>query len=409
MNTAVLTALESLSMGQTPPDPAILKRLTVGSEYLLDFLIVEYLEDFIRRGGSKVKFLVGREGSGKTHLLRLLADAAAERDYLTALVDARDIRLNKFQTFYQSVLAGMDVTQLVRRYCAGLVGGLGYPPGEIPADMSFMNWVIARGQVPKLVRTELMKALEELYRNRRLNQYFALAFIYLCQDHLGLQALEPDQHAALVAWLQGNTLPNRAMHRMHIYSRIDKYNARHMLRSLVEVARLAGYAGLFVAVDNLEVVAARGPSGRPLYTRAARDEVYESLRQLIDDIDGLDGVFFVFALRNDLLVDQKAGIKTHEPLYLRLQNEVVGNRLNKFADLLDLDLAGKQFFGAEELAEVAKRINELRAAAGWPPVPLDGQKIHEYAHSSGAVAPIRRLVMAFAAPITAREGDEVGA
>ncbi|MDD2511237.1 MAG: DUF2791 family P-loop domain-containing protein, partial [Syntrophomonas sp.] len=33
---------------------------------------------------------------------------------------------------------------------------------------------------------------------------------------------------------------------------MTKYNARHMLRSLVEICRLAGYKGLIISIDELD-------------------------------------------------------------------------------------------------------------------------------------------------------------
>lgn len=403
LNTTVQT-LEALAGGRTPPDEA-LQEFTVGREHLLDFLVREYLEGFIRDGGGKIKFFVGREGCGKTHHLRYLAAVARERGYLVSFVDARTFRLNKFQSFYQSVLAELDIAELVARYCAVLVEELGYQAEQVPAGTSFLDWATAQGQVPKIVRTQVLKALEGLYRNRRLNHHFALAFIHLCQDHLGLQTLPPEQRAAVTAWLRGENVPGREVHRLHIYSRIDRYNARHMLRSLTEVVRRAGYTGMFVAVDNLDVIAARGPSGRPLYTRAAREEVYESLRQLVDDVEGLENVLICFALHLDLLLDPKVGIESYEPLKLRLQNEIASDRLNKFADLIDLDLAGRQFLGVEELLMLGERINGLRRAVGWPPVVLDRAKVEAWLGASGAVAPVRRVVMTCAAPAGAEDGE----
>jgi predicted AAA+ superfamily ATPase len=45
-----------------------------GIRFLLDFWKKEYLEEFIASGGSKIKFLSGKQGSGKSYALKLLAE-----------------------------------------------------------------------------------------------------------------------------------------------------------------------------------------------------------------------------------------------------------------------------------------------------------------------------------------------
>ena len=63
--------LEDLKSGVPPSNAGLLAGMTQGREDWLDRFQEYYLYNFIRRGhGSKVKVLVGSEGTGKTHLLR---------------------------------------------------------------------------------------------------------------------------------------------------------------------------------------------------------------------------------------------------------------------------------------------------------------------------------------------------
>ncbi len=79
-------------------------------------------------------------------------------------------------------------------------------------------------------------------------------------------------------------------------SKITKYNARHMLRSLVEVCCLAGYKGLVISIDNMEVLVGADNAESIRYTRLKREDAYESIRELIDEIDTLKHTMFVFSL-----------------------------------------------------------------------------------------------------------------
>ena len=50
--------------------------LTCGIEFLTDFWEEKYLREYLRDGGSKIKFVTGREGSGKSHFLKLVTGMA---------------------------------------------------------------------------------------------------------------------------------------------------------------------------------------------------------------------------------------------------------------------------------------------------------------------------------------------
>ena len=45
------------------------EQLLCGVEFLTDFWQEKYFQEYIRDGGSKIKFITGRPGSGKTHFL----------------------------------------------------------------------------------------------------------------------------------------------------------------------------------------------------------------------------------------------------------------------------------------------------------------------------------------------------
>ena len=69
---AAKAAAEYLIKGCPPPDDEALLRASAGISFLTDFLRGQYLEDYIPSGGSKIKFVTGRSGSGKTHFGRLI-------------------------------------------------------------------------------------------------------------------------------------------------------------------------------------------------------------------------------------------------------------------------------------------------------------------------------------------------
>ena len=110
-----------------------------------------------------------------------------------------------------------------------------------------------------------------------------------------------------------------------------------MLRSLIEVLRLSGYAGLAVGVDDLDILVEKSSLEEIRYTKMRREDSYESIRELIDGIDTLSHVMFVFAFDRCLMEDETAGLKSYQALWMRIQNEVESRRFNRFSDIIDMN------------------------------------------------------------------------
>ncbi|MEW6193444.1 MAG: BREX system ATP-binding domain-containing protein [Bacillota bacterium] len=309
---------------------------------LVEFLTGEYLEGYIKAGGSKIKLVMDDDGEGVTRLLRALCDAAAARGYLVGYLHAAAVaKINLFSNLYQAVVRELELPALVADYCRRVVTACGYEAGEVPAETDFVTWACERdGRVPEVLRRTVQERLErDLFRNRFINRSFATVILQLAADLLGARdkKLAGADKEILYAWLRGEEVLLRDMRRFHVFVRVDRYNARLMLRSLVELARLGGRTGLFVAVDGLEVLLAKKETGRPLYSKAARDEFYESVRQLIDGIDALSFLMIMLGFRRELAEDEYKGLHSYEALWLRIQHEVAGSRVNFFRDFLDLD------------------------------------------------------------------------
>lgn len=386
-------ALARLRDGKPPDDIKTLADVTVGlEESICSFWQSCYLEDYIAAGGSKVKFLTGRPGSGKTHTLLLLVEAARRLGYFTVSFDARQVRLNQFNSVYQAVLDSADMDELVAAYCSGVVERLGYQPEQLPAGQDFLSWAVAQGRTPEMLKREIQEKLDTFYHDRKVNHNFAMAFIQLCADHLGARPLDPEQKVSLIEWLKGRAIPARDLRRLQIYTRIDKFNARHMLSSFLYLARQCGRKGICVTVDNLEALLERGPTGRALYGRAARNEVYESLRQLLDDFAGFTGAFFVFSCSTELVHDEKGGFKSYEALWMRIQNEVSGTRPNKFADLFNQDALVKELFTTDACLELQDKLNTLLATG----LGLTKEDFVYLLETVSMESPIRRVITAIA-------------
>ena len=98
-----------LQRGRTPNgNKEILRTLTVGLDKVSSFIRKEYFASYIKEGGSKIKFLMGKKGAGKTHLLALMAMEAEEEGFLSISLDAQSILLSDMTNLYMALYRALS-------------------------------------------------------------------------------------------------------------------------------------------------------------------------------------------------------------------------------------------------------------------------------------------------------------
>lgn len=384
---------ETITSAPLPVTPSDCS-LTCGIRFLSDFWQEKYLQEYIRNGGSKIKFVTGRAGSGKTHFLHLISSIAREENYKTVFFSARDIWMHDFREIYLEIFRQCDIIECLVQVSHYLIQEMGFDFHEIPEGMRFIDYLSQNGMGDALTRREIRSQLKTIFLdNPMLDNNFALACSMLTGSILGYPILEEQNKELLLAWLEGDrTVKLSQLRSLGFYpSRITRYNARHMLRSLAEVIRMGGSPGLFVAIDDLEILISRSSLEPVHYTKMKREDTYESIRQLIDDIDSMKNMMFVYAFDRELIDNENAGLKSYQALWMRIQNEIVGERFNRFCDMVDLDRLAAQEYTPEVIIAISESLANL--PAGVRIAPLDQEKaeaVLRRAHT-GAVG-IPRLI-----------------
>jgi len=368
MTAPLLTEADLTALGEGRPPEAVslLRFLEVPSPGWSEFLRREYLADFIAQGGTKVKLLIGTTGTGKSHLLRLAAGLAREEGYLVAELDAFGTRLFPIDRLYGAVLRSVGLETLVDAYATLALKELGLEPDAVPGRGPYLDQALRAGLGQEMtLRRSFSERVDALLRDPELDATFAGALAQAVGHRLGVFHLSEQEQDALRRWFFAEKVKQSELKSLQIYERPDRYTARDYLRSLAVFGRLAGFRGLTVCIDNMETVAHRSPAtGRQRYTRAQRDEAFEALRQLIDDVDHSAGTLYLLAGRRELLEDEKAGISSYEALRLRLLQEVRSDRFNPYADIVDLDFARQTgYLSAAALTEWLERVRELHPSA----------------------------------------------
>ena len=368
--------------------------LSCGIEFLTDFWEEKYLREYVKNGGSKIKFITGRPGSGKTHFLRLMTSIAAKENYKTVWFSARGIWMHDFKEVYVEILHQSDLLDCLELLGRQVIRDMGFDYSEIPAGMKFFDYLSENGMGDAMNKREIRTLLKQMFLdNPMLDNNFALACSMLTGSILGYPILEDTSRDMLLAWLEGDrTVKLSQLRSLGFYpSRITKFNARHMLRSLAEVIRLSGFSGLFIAVDDLEILISRSSLEPVHYTKMKREDTYESIRQLIDDIDSMRNIMFVYGFDRELMDHENAGLKAYQALWMRIQNEIVGERFNRFADMVDLDLLAAQEYTPDVIIAMSESIAHVKKNVTAVPLDLETAKEIAAQARTGAVG-VPRLI-----------------
>lgn len=364
------------------------RELTCGIDFLTDFWQEKYLQEYIKNGGSKIKFITGRKGSGKSHFLRLMTEIAQKENYKTVRFSAKNIWMHDFREIYIEIFRQCDIMECLEKISLSLIQKMGFDYHEIPEGMRFIDYLSETDQADALTKREIRTQLKHIFlENPMLDNNFALACSMLTGSILGYPVLETQNKNLLLAWLNGDrTIKLSQLRSLDFYpSRITKYNARHMLRSLTEIIHLGGYSGLFIAIDDLEILISRSSLEPVHYTKMKREDTYESIRQLIDDIDSMKNIMFLYGFDRELLDNENAGLKSYQALWMRIQNEIVGERFNRFSDMVDLDRMAAQEYTPDVIVSISRSLAELQKNTPVSPLDLEAAEAVASQAQTGAV------------------------
>ena len=373
---------------------AMQEGMICGISFLTDFWKEKYLQEYIKDGGSKIKFVTGRSGSGKTHFLRVMTSIAGKENYMTVGFSAKDVWMHDFKEIYVEIFQQCDIMKCLKAVSVYLIREMGYDAGDIPEGMKFIDYLSQNGMGDALTKREIRTQLRQFFLDHpMMDNNFALACSMLTGSILGYPVLEEQNQELLLAWLEGDrSIKLSQLRALDFYpSRITRYNARHMLRSLAELIRMGGYAGLFITIDDLEALVSRSSLEAVHYTKMKREDTYESIRQLIDDIDSMKNIMFVYAFDREMIDNENAGLKSYQALWMRIQNEIVGERFNRFTDVVDLDRLAAQEYSPEVIISISESFANVQQDRVISPLDMDGAKEIAAQAKTGALG-IPRLI-----------------
>jgi hypothetical protein len=301
----------------------------------LNVIEPEYFSEFLPAGGAAAKFVIA-EDAAIAHLTHAAEALARHHGMLPVHISAGDVRLHMLQDVFFAMARALPWDSLLQRYVEALFSRNGYPwprPGdvltmpELADEFGIAATLLGRNRDQWLSR--------DLWNDANLAQDFRAAILRLC-----IARLEPEAgtlESPVLQWLQGEKVGLTLLRQYDIAARITRTNARAMLISLCHFVRKAGAKGLVLTLDLRPALRVRSAAeGGLRYSHAAVMDLYEVLREIIDDVEHLPGLFLLGLADQTLLAgDRRRTLDTYKALEMRIWPDVrPGDRQNPLAPLV---------------------------------------------------------------------------
>lgn len=291
--------IQSLRAGAVPRTGQHL--IQVGRSSELEALITDIAR--IAEGGSAFRIVVGEYGSGKTFFLNLVRAVALEKKLVVLNADLNpDRRLHASAGQARSLYAELMRNAATRTKGEGAMGAI-----VEKFVTTALTEAKAKGVGPAEVFHSKLEHLKEM-----VNGYdFAHVIEAYWRGHdQGSEALKSDA----IRWLRGEfSTKTDAKQALGVRTIVDDSNFYDQLKLFARFARLAGYSGLLVCLDELVNL-------YKLASTQARASNYEQiLRILNDSLQGsAEGLGFILGGTPEFVMDTRRGLYSYPALQSRL-------------------------------------------------------------------------------------------
>lgn len=307
------------------------------TERWLHVIEPEYFAQYLPAGGAAAKFVIADDATIR-RLLQAAAALAQRHDMLPVHLSAGEVRLHMLQDVFFGLARVLPWHALLQRYIEDLFTRNGYTWPRPGVALTMPELAQTFGVAPNLLaRSRDQWLSRDLWDDASLAQDFRAATLRMCLERLEPDAATEGLDSPVQQWLRGEKVGLSLLRQYDIAARISRTNARAMLISLCHFVRKAGTKGLLLMLDLRPALRVVSPGEASLrYSHAAVMDLYEVLREIIDDIEHLPGLF-VLVLADQTLVsgDHRRTLDTYKALEMRIWPDVrPGDRQNPLAPMV---------------------------------------------------------------------------
>jgi hypothetical protein len=355
-----LRILSSLRKGAAPAEFA--RELFVGQERWLDAAIVGMTEA-AECNNFDVRFIRAKYGGGKTHLIRCLEQEARSIGWVTsyALLQHGKVELDKFHTLVAEISEKLILPTGERGLSSLLEGALSELAKEVGFDQDGS---------PSMAAYQAARRNMQVFSQRAgLGYQFFLALQVAMEAHLNHDVMHFQQ---VSHWLGGGvdilkvdpsqlqksqgSKPSSASHVK--LKPLGLGDAEALIRVLALLAKKAGFKGLFVAIDEVELIAG-------LRDQRRRNS-FQTLRSMVDhnDVTFIPPATCLFLSATPQMFENSDMFPSYKALQDRIESlpSLDGkNRINYRTPVIDLDSTE---LDREALIALTQKICDVQRATG---------------------------------------------
>lgn len=309
--------LQSLRAGVVPRIG--LQHIQVGRKEEVSSILQDL--DRIADGGSTIRFIIGRYGSGKSFFLNLARMVALEKQFIVAQADITpERRLHATGGQARDLYTELMHNLAIRSKPEG--GALASIIERWVSDLDYQERSAGAGDSEIIQKVyEKLKPLQDLVSGHD----FANVIIKYFE---GFQNHNDALMTASLRWLRAEySTKTDARAELGVRSIIDDQDIYEYLKLFAVFVRMAGYAGLLVNIDEMGILSHR------LNNSQTRNANYEMILRIVNDClqGNVSGIGFIFAGTDSFLDDRRRGLASYEALATRLADNLFA--INGLRDL----------------------------------------------------------------------------
>jgi hypothetical protein len=367
MKREAVTILTSLGAGVVPRTG--LRHIAVGR--LQEIAALKNDLDHNREGGSTVRFIIGRYGSGKSFMLQLMRTYALESRFVVA-----DVDFSPERRLYGSGDEGQATyRELMKNLSTQTRPDGNALPTIIEKWISGIQTVVvtennAQSGTPEFVKQVKARIIGTLNEMQELVHGFDFGNV-LAAYYQGYVDNNDELKASAIRWLRGEyTTKTEAFAALKVRSIIDSNNYYDYLKALAGFVHKIGYAGLVVCLDEAAYL-------YKITNSVSRNNNYEVILSIVNDC--LQGrasfIGFLIGGTPEFLEDQRRGLFSYEALRSRLAaNRFLGEGLQDFSGPV-IKLSS---LTAEEIFVLLQKIRDIHRDQAMVKIEMTDKDIYTY-------------------------------
>jgi len=307
-------------------------------------IVRDDLIKFVGEGGALVRFVVCDTKADQASVKASLKAESVSSNLFFFDVDASRSRIHYVNDILCAVGEQLNLRSAITLFLLNATTEEGYQVGEA-TDFDLNHLAHLNSIAPQ----EILAVLNQQIRRRILRDDRLARDVRYALWSATSEVLQSDDYGNAVSlterWITGNASNIRELREFGIVQKINRYNARSVLRSLFTWLPATGRRGSILYVDGSRLAERTNPRDDLLYyTRSALSDVYEVIREFIDATDHMTSVMIVFGMHQEFMSSdpQDRGFGMYQALQHRVSPFEEAHYPNPLANLVVLSSTAEE-------------------------------------------------------------------